>query len=419
MHFSDEYIAEIKNKNPLIEVIKDYTVMSQEGKYLKGQCPFHSGDNTPSFTYHPDDQGAHCYGCGINIGDSVDFISKHENLNFPETIEFLAERAGMDLPTQENTQFQKRKEYRDMLQDKSREFWINLMTVDENKKIKDYLYSRGLDDDDINKWRMGYCDFRYVQEFKNNPNNKIAKQFKKFTNRIIFSVLDHRGNIVGFSGRRLPDANKDYAKYLNSSDKDNELFHKNEIVYGLNYAKRTISSLDFAIWVEGFLDVQLMHKAGVENTIASMGTAITKEQIQLVSKFTKNVILFMDPDEAGENAMKNSLELFSSEGMEVKLVQGISGLDPAETVEKFGKNFKNWLYTNAKTIEQYYVDKFLSQYNAKVNLAKSKMIKDLREIFSTRLNNIETEIALGAICSAINVNIDSLKNMIARELKAS
>lgn len=415
MHFDDNFISLVKDRNPLFEVINDYIPMKQQGQLWVANCPFHAGDRNPSFKYYPKDEGAHCYGCGTNIGDSIDFIMKIENLQFPEAVEFLAERANIPLPENNDSDSSRQiRMFRENLENKSREFWINLMTKKENQHIKNYLLQRGLTEEDITKWRIGYCDFTYANRHKENRNDDDARRFKKFTNRIIFSVLDHRNQIVGFSGRRLPNQDDKFVKYLNSSDKDNPLFKKNEIVYGLNYAKKAIADLDFVIWVEGFFDVILMHQIGVENTVASMGTAITPEQIKLVKRFTNNVILFLDPDEAGQEAMKKSLELFSAENIEVKIIQGINGLDPAETVKKLGNNFKDWLYYNAKTIEQYYVDKFLARYNNQVNMAKKDMINNLKSIFANRLDHIETDIALGAICNAINVDINILKNMIAK-----
>lgn len=415
MHFDDNFISLVKDRNPLFEVINDYVPMKQQGQLWVANCPFHAGDRNPSFKYYPKDEGAHCYGCGTNIGDSIDFIMKIENLQFPEAVEFLAERANIPLPENNDSDSSRQiRMFRENLENKSREFWINLMTKKENQHIKNYLLQRGLTEEDITKWRIGYCDFTYANRYKENNNDDDARRFKKFTNRIIFSVLDHRNQIVGFSGRRLPDQDDKFVKYLNSSDKDNPLFKKNEIVYGLNYAKKAIADLDFVIWVEGFFDVILMHQIGVENTVASMGTAITPEQIKLVKRFTNNVILFLDPDEAGQEAMKKSLELFSAENIEVKIIQGINGLDPAETVRKLGNKFKDWLYLNAKTIEQYYVDKFLARYNNQLNMAKKDMINNLKSIFANRLDHIETDIALGAICNAINVDINILKNMIAK-----
>ena len=415
MHFDDNFISLVKDRNPLFEVISDYVPLKRQGQLWVAHCPFHAGDSNPSFKYYPKDQGAHCYGCGTNIGDSIDFIMKIENLQFPEAVEFLAERANIPLPENNDSDSSRQiRMFRENLENKSREFWINLMTKKENQHIKNYLLQRGLTEEDITKWRIGYCDFTYANRYKENNNDDDARRFKKFTNRIIFSVLDHRNQIVGFSGRRLPDQDDKFVKYLNSSDKDNPLFKKNEIVYGLNYAKKAIADLGFVIWVEGFFDVILMHQIGIENTVASMGTAITPEQIKLVKKFTNNVILFLDPDEAGQEAMKKSLELFSAENIEVKIIQGINGLDPAETVKKLGNNFKDWLYYNAKTIEQYYVDKFLARYNNQVNMAKKDMINNLKSIFANRLDHIETDIALGAICNAINVDINILKNIIAK-----
>lgn len=411
MHFPDEYIQYVKDNNPLFDVITDFVEMKKEGSLWVGKCPFHADGKTPSFKYYESDGGAYCYGCNRSFGDSIDFIMELENLKFPEAVEYLIERAHLDYPNQNiSKEFEQRKNFRNMLHEKSREFWFNLMRVPENQHVLNYLFNkRQLTEEDINKWRLGYCDFRYI-----NRTDPEAEQFKKFTNRITFSILDHKGEIVGFSSRVLPEKENQYAKYINSSEKNNPLFKKKNIIYGLNYAKKAISKMGYACWVEGFFDVIAMHKIGMENTVASMGTSITEEQVKLINRFTDRIFLFMDPDSAGEESMQKSLELFSKYDIELKLIQGISGLDPDETVKKLGESFQSWLFSNAKTIEQYYVDKFLGEYSNKVNDAKRIMIKNLKTIFKNRLDHIETEIALGAICNAIDVNVDTLKHMIKK-----
>ncbi len=404
MHFSKEFIEKVKAENPLLGVIKGYLEMKKDGKLWVGKCPFHGGDTKPSFTYYENDQHAYCYGCNTLITDSIDFIRNMEHLTFPEAVEFLVERAGLDYPDDKQMcELKEKRKLQQELENKLEEFRMNL-----NKKkyqhVKKYLMEeRKLTEKDINKWKLGYCDFKYADE--------DDSKYRKFTNRIIFPIFNHRNKIVGFSGRVLPENESDYAKYINSSCRSNYLF-KEKNFYGLNLAKKSIIEKNEVFWVEGFFDVILMHKQGVTNTIGSMGTSITGKQIKLIKGFCDKVILFLDPDEAGRKALKDNIVSFSKEDMELRMIENKKGMDPADTVKKLETSFSSWIKDNTKSIEIFFGNKFLDEYNIKVSRAKQKLIKNLCTVFKGRLGIPATEIALEAIARRMSMKLDTLKNEI-------
>jgi DNA primase len=403
IHFSEEYKQQVKGNNPLLEVASEYVNFKEAGSVLEAVCPMHD-DNDPSFKYHKDSGQITCYGgCDITIGDSIQFLMEVELMGFQEAMMELINRSGMELPDEDtNEKLNERKKMRKKLEVKSRKFWTLLVKRDKGRDAIKYLKERGITKKNINKWRLGYSDFSE----KNND------QFKKFCNRIIFTVLNEQGKTVGFSGRQLP-ANEDskYPKYINSSNNDNPLFIKKRIVYGLNFARPYIRKRNHVIWVEGFTDVILLHKLGLKNVVASMGTAITEQQIKKVKKYTNRVILFLDGDDSGQKAMKKSIELFKKHGIDIKLVKGKGGLDPADMAKELtAPAVKKYIYNNAKLPEQYIVDDLLTTYEIKIADAKKELINNLKKYFSGYLDDLDTEIALDSICDKLNITIETLKN---------
>lgn len=407
MHFEDDFIQEVKNANPLFELLAEHTDMKKKGIRYKALCPLpdHNDKNTPSMTYYTENDTAYCFGCKTNLMDSIDFMTKMYGMSFVEAVISLAEKANIPLPDENSERYKEIKTMRNDMLEKSRLFWHNLMKNDKYKEAKEYLINkRGLTEELITKFKIGYCN----GDFVNND------EYKKFTSRIVFPIFNHYGEICGFSGRSLPKNEGKYSKYVNSSEDKNPLFKKRELIYGLDVAKKEIRQKDYVIWVEGYMDVSLLHKYNVENVVASMGTAITEEQILLMKRFTDNIILFLDSDESGLKAMTDSLDLFDKHNMLLKIVEGEKGLDPAEMAEIKKDDFGNWLLSNAETVEQFYINKFLNEYHNKVNNAKRDLIYQLADVFPNRLDRIESEIALSTICSTFNINIKTLKESIEK-----
>lgn len=404
IHFPDSFIEEIKYSNQLFDVIQDYTNFKKVSNRIhKAICPFHN-EKTASFKYHENSGQAYCYGCGIHIGDSIDFIKEIENCDFQEAVKILAKRAGIELPVKKDDKYLKVKNIKKLLNKKANKFEkILFRSKKENSEIaRKYLSERNIDSKTAKKWGIGFCDF----------SEKDSKQFKKFCNRITFSIFNQQGSVIGFSGRKLPtDKDNKYPKYINSSDDDNILFNKRKLLYGLNFAKTHIRKLNHAILVEGFTDVIMLNKIGIKNVVASMGTSITEEQIKKIKRYTDNIILFLDGDESGQRAMQRSIKTLKKEEINIKLIRGKNGRDPAEMAEKYKAKLVKWINKNTKTVEQYYIDKFMSQYESKIIDAKKDLIKDLSSVFNNDFS-ISEELALERVCKRLNLSIQSLSKKI-------
>jgi DNA primase len=407
MHFDDEFIDEVKRANPLIETMSEYTNIERKGEGGRYKCncplPNHEDKKTPSMTIF-DNDSAYCFGCDTNIMDSIALLEQMEGLSFPEAVIKLAERAGLEIPSEENEKFKRVRSQREDMMQKARVFYNNLMNKKEYSFAKDYLMNeRGLTKEVIDKYKLGYCN----RDFLNDD------EYRKFTNRIIFPVFNHYGEICGFSGRSLPKDEGKYAKYVNSSEKYNDLFKKKKLIYGLDLAKKSIRTNNFVIWFEGYMDVASAHKVGVENVVASMGTAITEEQIKLMSRFTKNIILFLDGDDSGVKAIHRSLDLFDKQNILLKIVHGKNNMDPDDMANIMGAKFKDWILKNAKTPEQFFANKYLEEFNLEVNEAQRKAIENVAETFGNRLDRIETEIALSSLSNSLGISIETLKKKAA------
>ena len=402
INFSNEFKEQVKEENPLFEVASEYVTFEETGSVYQAVCPIHD-DNDPSFKYHKDSQQISCYGCGRNFGDSIEFIMEVENLEFKESVKFLADRVGIELPSKSKKQ-KKLDKFRAYLQNKTKKFWNLLTKTSKGKKVAKYLIKdRKIPKELLLKWRIGYCDF----------SEKDNKRFRKFCNRIVFPIRDRYGRVIGFSGRQLPDdEGNGYPKYINSSDNDNPLFIKKKVIYGLYNAKSEIRKQNQAILVEGFTDVVKLDKYGINNAVATMGTAITEQQVELLKKYTDNVILFLDGDSSGQEAMKRSIKIFKQFDVNIELVKGESGKDPAEMVEDKKYKLEEWITNNSKTIEQYYIDDYLEKYNSQVNKAKKELLNNLSETFDGEFDKLEKEIALGSVCEQLNISMELLKEQI-------
>lgn len=400
MYFDDNFLELVNESNPLFDLLCQYMDFKDHGETYRAVCclPGHMGDSDPSFTYFKRNDTAYCFGCNTNIGDSIDFLREMEGMGFHQAVLYLANRAGLELPDQGiEDEVKKNNNLREKMLNKAREFWSNLMKNDNYKFARDYLRSRGITEELINKFRLGYCQY------------DKDKRYKKFTHRIMFPIFDEYDRMMGFAGRKLPDAEEKYVKYVNSSQEDIPFFDKGNIVYGLNLAKKAIIKTGFAFWFEGYTDVILAHKYNVENAIACMGTAITQQQIKKLSHYTDEVILFMDSDDPGEKAMKRSIKMFDEYGITLKMVKDSTGKDPAEKFAEIEEDFEDWAVRNAKTPEQFYIDKHLNNYYTEINGAKRNLIKKISDSFGDRLDKIETEFALSSVCHALDINLDSLK----------
>lgn len=349
MRFSDDFLRSVEDNNDIISLAGSYVQLKRTGNTYSCCCPFHS-EKTPSCHFYPSSNSFYCFGCHMG-GSVVTFVKEIEHLDFMDAVKFLAERAGMPLPDDtDDKSAQKRRRMLEMNKAAGRFFHEQLLSP-EGKAGLDYLTNRGLSMHTIKRfglgcaaddWHklhfhmrgLGYNDFELAEASLLSANNN--KFYDKFRNRVMFPIFDTRGNVVAFGGRTLGD---DKAKYLNSSE--TRVFHKGEMLYALNIAKN--SKADYFILCEGYMDVIAMHQAGFDSAVASLGTALTAQHANLLSRLGKReVILSYDSDAAGQNASLKAINLFANVGLHTRVLKIDGAKDPDEFIKNFGgERFKD------------------------------------------------------------------------------
>lgn len=347
MAIPEDVINEIKYKNDIEMTISQYVNLKRRGKNLVGLCPFHS-EKTPSFTVYPESSSFYCFGCGVG-GDVITFTGLLENLDYIESVKLLAERSGVTLPQDgydDSMQKLKNTVY-DINRETARFFHQHLMTP-EGKWALDYLLSRGLTISTIKRFGLGAAPDSWdalINHLKSKgfsindmlTANVIGKSqrgsfYDRFRKRVMFPIINIRGNVIAFSGRAMPGEDKMGGKYVNTSD--TPVYKKSENLFGINYAKNFAE--EQIILVEGNMDVISLHQAGFQNAVAPLGTAFTSEQVNLLARYTKEIVLMLDADAAGQKAAKRASQLLENTGLTVRVVVIPDGKDPDEYIKKNG-----------------------------------------------------------------------------------
>lgn len=401
---SKDSILEIKSRANIVDIIGEYTNLTRSGSSFKGLCPFHN-EKTPSFTVDEKKQLFHCFGCGVG-GDVVSFIMQKEGLSYAESLKYLAEKTGVNLSyTDDFSNNEKNKILYDINKDIMMFYYKNLLT---NKDAINYLKKRSLSSAIVNTFMLGFAKnswddlLRYV-EYKGYDKDDVeklglikkspkGKYYDKYRNRIIFPIINHYGNVIGFGGRSIDNT---MPKYLNSPE--SEIFKKRYNLYGMNIFKKQ-KNKDI-ILVEGYMDVIALNNHGIAYAVASLGTALTNEQAKLIKRYADNVFICYDQDEAGIKAANKAVDIFLAENVIAKVIKLDKSLDPDDFIKKFGKDkflerkdmaydaynykYNNILdiYSNAKDNEKYEKLDLFVEFLASID-------KDLtREIFK---NNVST-----------------------------
>lgn len=337
MRIAESKIEEIIQRTDIVSLISEYVALKQRGRNYQGNCPFHT-ETKPSFSVSQDKNIWHCFGCGAG-GNSVHFLMKIENLSFVEAVKELAQRAGIPLDFKDKEKDGEFDRFTKILEEAADFYNKNLLEAPEGKSALNYLNKRKVNAETIKKFKIGFSSF---------ISNKLCEYFKKlglsvsdasmaglirkdargahadyFRGRITFPIFNYKGRVIGFGGRVLDDT---HPKFLNSPETG--VFVKRKNLYLLNFAKNEIGKKNYSIVVEGYFDAVMMHQFGFANTVASLGTALTREQAGVLSRYSKNIVLAMDPDEAGQKAADRAIEIFEEEGLNVKILPLPKGFDP-------------------------------------------------------------------------------------------
>ena len=349
---SEEIIDEIRLRTDILAVISEYVTLQRKGKTYLGLCPFHS-EKTPSFTVTPEKQIFYCYGCHTG-GNVFAFLMKKENWTFVETLKYLAEKAGISLPERplsprEHQARERRKRWEEIHDWAASYFHQILLTAPEGEPGRQYFRKRGIDEETIRSFRLGYAPDSWDGLLKalkargvrakelldaglvlEKPKTE-GEYYDRFRNRVIFSILDARGRPVGFGGRVLDNS---LPKYLNSPE--TEFFSKGRHLYGMHRAHQGIRAEGFALLAEGYMDVIALHRAGYANAVASLGTALTKNQAKLLKRYTSKVVIVYDSDDPGTQAALRAAEILSEEDLRVEILHLEGAKDPDEFLHAQG-----------------------------------------------------------------------------------
>lgn len=418
MRIPESVIQEIKEKNPIEEVIAPYVQLKRAGRNLKGLCPFHS-EKTPSFTVYPESSSYYCFGCGAG-GDSVNFIRQIENLDYIEALKKLADRAGVVIPEgdYDDSYAQIKKRILEINREAARFYHAYLFTPG-GKWALDYLTGRGLTVQTIRHFGLGVAPDAWEELLKHLKSkgfrltemeqaNVIVKgsrggYYDRFRKRTMFPIFDLRGNVIGFSGRRAPDEERG-GKYVNTSD--TAVYKKSKVLFGLNFAKNFCS--ERILVVEGNMDVISLHQAGFENTIGTLGTAFTDEHARLLARYTKEVVLSFDSDAAGQKAVARAMEVLGKTGLSVRVMAVDDGKDPDEYIKKNGSEKFRAILDGAVNEVEYRLHAAAAGLNLQTDDGRSKYLNRAAEELSQLQDQIAADLYIGRLAQKFSVSKEVL-----------
>ncbi len=437
----DSQIEEVKNKLNILDVVGGYMKLTKTGINYRGICPFHA-EKTPSFFVSPSRQTWHCFGCGAGFS-IFDFVMKIEGVEFGDALKILARKAGVELK-RENPQLRtERQRLYEICELATRFFEKQLFAGEVGKSAKDYLLKRGITEDSIKKWRVGYSPdiWQGLTEFligKGYQREEIIKaglaiekegakgnSYDRFRGRIIFPVFDLNSQVVGFGGRVFSarggsafggkQAEQNTAKYINTPQ--TMLYDKSATLYGLNNAKLSVRKQNQCVVTEGYTDVIMCHQAGFENTVAASGTALTERHLNILKRYSENLVLAFDADPAGDSATKRGISMAQEMGFNIKIVEsyGLKGekSDPADIILKDPKIWQESV-EKSRSIMDYYFAFALDNFNKTLPEGKKEISKIILPAIKSIKNKIEQSHWIQKLAEAISTKEDAILEELAK-----
>lgn len=414
------FIQQLKQSCDMERIVSGYLPLKKKGRYLVGLCPFHS-EKSPSFYVYPQNQSFYCFGCGAG-GDVITFIRRIENLEYMEAVKLLADRCGLELPMdsdQSDARSMLKKRVLEINRESARFFHSCLMS-EQGRQAYEYLISRGRDRKTIRHFGLGYAPAGWdgllnhlrAKGFSDNDMleaNVVTKgkygPHDRFSNRVIFPIIDLRGNVVAFGGRALDDKG---AKYLNSSD--TPVFKKSKTLFALNFAKT--SKRPGLILAEGYMDVIAIHQAGFDNAVATLGTALTEEQARLISQYAERVVLAYDSDGPGQAATKRAMNIFDEVGVKVSVLSMTGAKDPDEFIKKYGTERFAMLLDNSRNPVEFELSKLRTTYDTAQADGKVGYLKEACKLFAGIRNPVEREVYITQTANELAISPQAIKAQI-------
>ena len=426
MAFPTAFLDELTARNPIEEVVGQYVSLSRKGSNLFGLCPFHS-EKTGSFSVQPEKGIYYCFGCHKG-GGVIQFAMEIENLDFPDAVRWLAKRAGMEVP-EDNTRregYHRQERLRELCREAARFFHAQLST-DGAKAAREYLAKRQVSGAIVKRFGLGFSPNAWtglIDAMKAKGYNEqelltagLAVRhptkgtiYDRFRNRLMFPIIDVRGNVIGFGGRVLDDSTP---KYLNSSE--TPIFNKRKNLFALNYAKKTKEEM--LILTEGYMDAISLHQFGFDCAVASLGTALTEEHANLLSKYTQKVILTYDGDEAGQNAMRRAAPILEKAGLSVRILKMQGAKDPDEFLKKYGPDAFRGLLNNSENRAQYLLGAMQRKYDLTQDDQKVAFLKEAASFLAGLPNAVERELYTIRAAEAAGISPTALKTEVEKNFR--
>ena len=426
MAFPPSFIDELIARNPIEDVVGQYVTLKRSGANMFGLCPFH-GEKTASFSVAPDKGIYYCFGCHKG-GGAINFMMEMEGLSYPDAVRALAKRAGLEVPEDEQYQSRYRQQERLWaLHKEAARFFHSQLYAPVGAAALQYALGRGMNkyilttfgvgyapdswDSLVKAMRAkGYTDQELTDSGLVTVSQKNGSLFDRFRDRLMFPIIDTRGNIIGFGGRVMDDSTP---KYLNSPE--TLIFNKRKNLFGLNLAKK--SKLGYLILVEGYMDAIALHQYGFDCAVASLGTSLTEEHATLLSRYTEQVYLIYDADEAGQRAAQRAIPMLERAGLRIKVLKIRDAKDPDEFLKKFGPDkFKLLLEESANRVE-YQLNVIRSKYDIREDDQKIRYVQESAELISTLGSSVQREVYGGRVAESAGISIEAMKLEVNKAFK--
>ena len=428
MAFPPAFLDELAARNPIEEVVGQYVSLKRSGANLFGLCPFH-GEKTASFSVAPDKGIYYCFGCHKG-GNAINFMMQIEGLSYPDAVRNLAKRVGLEVPDDEQYQSRYRQQERLWaLHKEAARFFHAKLNAPEGAAALQYALGRGMPKSTIINFGIGYAPDTWSslvdhlrkkgytdQELRDSGLVTVSKKngnlFDRFRDRLMFPIIDVRGNVIGFGGR-IMKKDDNAAKYLNSPE--TLIFNKRKNLFGLNVAKKT--KLPYMILVEGYMDAIALHQYGFDCAVASLGTSLTEEHAVLLSRYTENVVLIYDGDEAGQRAAQRAIPMLEKAGLSIKVLQLKDAKDPDEYLKKFGADKFQLLLNDSSNRVEYQLNAIRKKYDLGLDDQRVKFIAEASEFISTLGNAVQREVYGHRVAEAAGISFEALKIEVNKAFK--
>ena len=428
MAFPPSFIDELVARNPIEDVVGQYVSLKRSGSNMFGLCPFH-GEKTASFSVSPDKGICYCFGCHKG-GGVINFMMEIEGLSYPDAVRSLAKRAGMEVPEDEQYQSRYRQQERLWaLHKEAARYFHSQLYAPVGSAALQYALGRGMSKGILTTFGVGYAPDTWDSLVKAMQAKGYTRQelidsglvtvsqkngsiFDRFRDRLMFPIIDVRGNVIGFGGRALKN-DKDTAKYLNSPE--TIIFNKRKNLFGLNLAKKTKENS--LILVEGNIDVVALHQYGFDNAVASLGTSLTDEQAALMTRYAEQVVLLYDSDQAGQNATARAIPILEKAGLRVKVLHVRDAKDPDEFLKKFGADKLKLLLAESANRVEYQLNAIRQKYDLRVDDQKIRYVQESAELICTLDSSVKREVYGGRVAEAAGISPDAMKLEIGKAFK--